>query len=156
MAAHLFSKRKVAYVLTIVCYREIACWEQYHSEQRVLNMSIYEEMLSALKEKLAFFLPFVKYMRMTPEEWFAHEHELSSQQKELIEFFIAYTRSMYEWEPAERIEPLGTDDIAEYLLCGRCKEACANAEKLNNALMKEINIDVHNRMYTLIETNRIK
>ena len=30
--------------------------------------TIYEEMLSAVKDKLAFYLPFVKYMRMSSEE----------------------------------------------------------------------------------------
>lgn len=67
MAAYIFSKRKVAYVLTLVCYREVNCWEHYHTQQKVLDMSIYEEMLSVVKEKLAFYLPFVKYMRMSSE-----------------------------------------------------------------------------------------
>ena len=50
MAAHIFSKRKVAYVLTLVCYREVNCREHYHTQQKVLDMSIYEEMLSGASD----------------------------------------------------------------------------------------------------------
>lgn len=151
----ILSKRKIAYVLTLVCYREIDCWEQYHSEQIELDMCIYEEMLSAVREKLSFHLPFVKYMRMTAEEWLIQGEKLSQQEQELMLGFVFYSRSMNEWEPAKRIYAPKSNNFAEYLLCGRCKDACANGEKLNNALMKEINIDVHNRMFTLIDTNRI-
>ncbi len=155
MAAHIFSKRKVAYILTLVCYREVNCWEHYHTQQKVLNMSIYKEMLSAVKEKLAFYLPFVKYMRMSSEEWLVQGEKLSQKDQELMLGFVFYSRSIDEWEPAKRVHAPKSDNFAEYLLWGRFKEACANSEKLDNALMREINMDVHSRMFTLIDTNRI-
>lgn len=32
----LMSNRKIAYILTLVCYREVECWEQYHTEHKNL------------------------------------------------------------------------------------------------------------------------
>lgn len=69
----LMSNRKIAYILTLVCYREVECWEQYHTEHKKLDLCIYREMLFEIRTKLDFYLPFTKYMRMGKDEWIAHE-----------------------------------------------------------------------------------
>ena len=151
----LMSNRKIAYVLTLVCYREVDCWEHYHTEHKKLNMIIYDEMRLAVNNNLDFYLPFVKYMRMSKEEWLGQEKQLTQQEQDYMLGFAYYGASIHEWQPAVVLDDPCNDDIAEYLLSGRLKEACENGEILNNELMKQINIDVHNRMFTLIEEDRI-
>lgn len=151
----LMSNRKIAYILTLVCYREVECWEQYHTEHKKLDLCIYREMLFEIRTKLDFYLPFTKYMRMGKDEWIAHEKKLTQQEQDYMLGFAYYGASIYEWQPAIKLDAPYGDDIAEYLLSGRFKQACSNGEILNNELMKQINIDVHNRMFTLIENNLI-
>ena len=113
-------------------------------------MSTYKQMLIYVQEKLDFYLPFVKYMRMSKEEWIGQEQNHSQEEKDYMLGFAYYSRSFNEWLPAKAIKDLVVDDYAEYLLRGRFKSACENSEKLTDTIMKEINIDVHNRMFTLI------
>lgn len=42
------------------------------------------------------------------------------------------------------------DNLAVFLLEGRFKKACDSGEKLTDDLMNEIRIDVHNKMYSLL------
>lgn len=151
----LMPNRKIAYILTLVCYREVECWEQYHIEHKKLDFDIYREMLSATRAKLGLYLPFTQYMRMSKDEWIAHEEKLTQQEQDYMLGFAYYGASVQEWQPAVKLDMPCGDDIAEYLLSGRLKQACENGEILNNELMKQINIDVHNRMFTLIEKHII-
>ena len=77
----LMSNRKIAYILTLVCYREVECWEQYHTEHKKLDLCIYREMLFEIRTKLDFYLPFTKYMRMGKDEWIAHEKSSRSRNR---------------------------------------------------------------------------
>lgn len=153
--AQLFSDKKIAYILILVCYREIDYWEEKHSRQEQLDMSTYKQMLIYVQEKLDFYLPFVKYMRMSKEEWSSKGQNLSQEDRDYMLGFAYYSRSINEWLPAKLIKDPVVDDYAEYLLHGRFKSACENSEKLTDDLMKEINIDVHNRMFTLIRFWRL-
>lgn len=81
--------------------------------------------------------------------------KLTQQEQDYMLGFAYYGASIHEWQPAIKLDAPYGDDIAEYLLSGRFKQACSNGEILNNELMKQINIDVHNRMFTLIENNLI-
>ena len=149
------SDRKIAYILTVICYREIDSWEEYHTQHKALDMSIYDEMLSAVRENLSKYLPFVRYLRMSKEEVAVEEKLMTQQEKDIMLGFVYYSRSIGEWQAAKKRNIPITGDAVEFLLNGRFRMACENAEKLDDALMEQINIDVHNRMYTLIETERI-
>lgn len=120
-----------------------------------LKKAIKPGMMFEIRTKLDFYLPFTKYMRMGKDEWIAHEKKLTQQEQDYMLGFAYYGASIHEWQPAIKLDAPYGDDIAEYLLSGRFKQACSNGEILNNELMKQINIDVHNRMFTLIENNLI-
>lgn len=151
----ILPNRRIAYILTRICYREAKCWEDYHSQEVKLDMHIYEEMLSTVKLNLLFYLQFVKYMRMSKEEWLSIVKELPQQVQDIMLAILLYSSGFFEWEPAEKLNEQIPKDITTFLLCGRLKLACENGEILDNSLMKQINIDVHNRMFTLISQKRI-
>ena len=151
----ILPNRRIAYILTRICYREAKCWEDYHSQKVKLDMHIYEEMLSTVKLNLLFYLQFVKYMRMSKEEWLSIVKELPQQVQDIMLAILLYSSGFFEWKPAEKLNEQIPKDITTFLLCGRLKLACENGEVLDNSLMKQINIDVHNRMFTLIKNNRI-
>ena len=95
----LMSNRKIAYILTLICYREVECWEQYHTEHKRLALGIYHEMLSETRAKLDFYLPFTKYMRMSKEEWIAQKDKLTQQEQDYMLGFAYYGASVQEWQP---------------------------------------------------------
>lgn len=151
----LMSNKKIAYVLTVFAYREAGNWEDYHAQKRILDMSVYDEMCRSVKVQLSIFLPYIKYLRMSVDEWLDQGSTLSQEQQDYMLGFVFISRSSHEWISAKTInEPIG-DDLAEYMLEGRFKAACENGEQLNNDVIMQINIDVHNRVYTLIENGRI-
>ena len=55
------------------------------------------------------------------------------------------------WDKPVLCEEPVSDDVVSYIMSGKLREACETELTLTDALMKEINIDVHNRVYTLIE-----
>ncbi len=149
----LMSNKKIAYVLTVFAYREVGIWENYHAQKKILDMSVYDEMCSSVKKQLNIFLPYMKYMRMSVEEWLYQGSTLSQEKQDYMLGFIS--RSIHEWIPARTINEPICDDLAEYMLGGRFKTACENGDQLDNGVIMQINIDVHNRVYTLIESGRI-
>ncbi len=63
---------------------------------------------------------------------------------------IEQLRQMYRMPPAKVVGNPVDDDLAVFLLEGRFKKACDSGEKLTDELMNEIRIDVHNKMYFLL------
>ncbi len=151
----LMSNKKIAYILTIFAYREVGIWENYHAQKKTLDMSVYDKMCRSVKEQLNVFLSYIKYLRMSAEEWLNQGSTLSQEEKDYMLGFVFISRSSHEWIPARTIkEPVG-DDLTEYMLGGRFKTACENGDQLDNDVIMQINIDVHNRVYTLIENGKI-
>ena len=151
----LMSNKKIAYVLTVFAYREAGNWENYHGQKKTLDTSVYNEMCRSVNEKLRIFLPYMKYLRMDVEEWLNQGSMLSQEEQDYMLGFVFISRSSHEWFPARTIDESICDDLAEYMLDGRFKAACENGEQLDNNVIMQINIDVHNRVYTLIESGRI-
>ena len=118
-------------------------------------MSVYDEMCRSVKEQLNIFLPYMKYMRMSVEEWLDQGSTLSQEEQDYMLGFIFISRSIHEWIPAKSINEPICDDLAEYMLGGRFRAAGENGDQLDNDVIMQINIDVHNRVYTLIESGRI-
>ncbi len=63
---------------------------------------------------------------------------------------IEQLRQMYRMPPAKVVGNPVDDDLAIFLLEGRFKKACYSGEKPTDELMNEIRIDVHNKMYSLL------
>ncbi len=147
--------RELAYTLTVACYRDNECWEERHVALGALDMDIYDQMLIQVQEKLDRFLPYVKYLRMDAFTLLSETATLPKKDQDILLGLKVYGMSSHTWQKAEKLtEPIG-ENMVTYLLNGRLKTACENGEILNNDLMKEINMDVHNRMFTLIEKKRI-
>ena len=151
----LMSNKKIAYVLTVLAYRNVGIWEDYHAQKKILDMSVYYEMCHSVNEKLNILLPYMKYLRMDAGERLSKGSTLSQEEQDYILGFEFISMSSHEWLPAKTIDEPICDDLAEYMLDGRFKTACENGEQLDNNVIMQINIDVHNRVYTLIESVRI-
>ena len=151
----LMSNKKIAYVLTIFAYCNVDIWEDYHAQKKILDMSVYDEMYHFVNEKLSIFLPYMKYLRMEVEEWLNQGSTISKEEHSNMFVFVLISRSNHEWIPARTVNEPICYDLTEYMLNGRFKAACENGEQLDNNVIKQINVDVHNRVYTLIESGRI-
>lgn len=54
------------------------------------------------------------------------------------------------WDEAVELEKPTNNDLAEYILSGKFLECCKNGAKLTDSTMRELNRDIHNRVYTLV------
>ena len=144
----LMSNKKIAYVITVFAYCEVGNWENYYAQKKTLDMSVYDEMCHSVKKQLNIFLPYIKYLRMSVEEWLDQGSTLSQEEQDYMLSFIFISRSIHEWIPARTInEPICDDlTLTEYMLGGRFESACEKGEQLDNDVIMQINIDVHNRI----------
>ena len=151
----LLNERQSAYVLTLNCYRNVDCGENYHSKCTQLNMGIYNEMLVAVKREYEYFHPLYLYLRMDSAQLRSALRRITEAEQNELFFLFKMGRNNKCWDKAQSVSgPICNNNI-EFLLSGRLKSACENGECLDDKLMKEINIDVHNRMYTLIVKHRV-
>ena len=56
----------------------------------------------------------------------------------------------YNWDEAVELEKPTNNDLAEYILSGTFLEFCKSGAKLTDSTMRELNCDIHNRVYTLV------
>lgn len=76
-------------------------------------------------------------------------------QSEFAEFVIAiafFNMAKFgsNWDEAVEIEPPTNQNIAEYVLSGKFLECCKSGTVMDDIAMREINRDIHNRVYTLM------
>ena len=112
----LLDERQSAYVLTLNCYRNVACWENYHTKGAQLNMNIYDEMLVAVKQEYDYFHPLYLYLRMDAAElWRALGNITEGEQRELL-LLTKMGRGNKDWVKAQRVSGSICDDNIEFLL----------------------------------------
>lgn len=81
-------------------------------------------------------------------------------QSEFVEFVIAIAffdmaKFGSNWDEAVEIEPPAEQNIVEYILPGKFLECCKSGTVMDDIAMREINRDIHNRVYTLMVTGMI-
>ncbi len=54
------------------------------------------------------------------------------------------------WDDAVEVELPTKKDLTEYILSGKFLEFCQSGAKLTDSTMRELNRDIHNRVYTLV------
>lgn len=146
--------RKKALTYTHVCYRNTFI-EDLHSVSHKLDMNIYKDVDSFVSEKIALLQRYRKYADMvftTPTKLLAPGMDIPAEAKELLLDVMYNTLMGSDWYAAEACEYYDTAP-AEYILSGKFREFCLLGEKLTDKNMKIINIDIHNRFYTLLLHN---
>ena len=147
----LIPNHKLSYVIAKACYRDIDIWEEKHSDSGRLDVELFYDMYDAIRSKLKEFIPCIKLLKLSKEEFEAMQNDISPDDKYNLWAFILYSRESKLWDkPVICDEPITGDEVS-YMLNGKLREACEEELDLTDTLMKEINIDVNNRVYTLIE-----
>lgn len=141
---------KLAYVITRYTFRECGHIEDIHAELKQLDMTDYSVVQDLVQEKLE------DVWRNFPDKkphTFPMKHKSKTELDEILKIgFVVMAKESHEWQPPVIIdEPLDTSFV-EYMLRGRFKTACQNNERIDDAVIKEINIDVCNRVYTMIKS----
>ena len=147
----LIPNHKLSYVIAKACYRDIDVWEERHSASGNLDLELYNDMYGMISSKLREYIPCIKLLKLTKEEFDALEGTISTDDKYKLWAFILYSKESKIWDKPVLCEEPVSDDVVSYIMSGKLREACETELKLTDALMEEINIDVHNRVYTLIE-----
>ena len=142
-ASKTFINRFLAYALTRVSYRDTEALEDYHSISGQLNMDFYSKMLQVVQAG------YEKYIGLTVSA--LHDDKPKNQESQDFEYWLkALLLGMNQWLPAQTVRDRFSGTVAEYVLSGEFLSACTQGKKLNDELMKRLNIDVHNRFYTLV------
>lgn len=57
------------------------------------------------------------------------------------------------WDAPIQLENVNKNNLADFLLEGKFKEHCHKNSQLNDSIMKQLNKDIYNRVYTLLINN---
>lgn len=145
-----FTKREIAFAATKYVYRDTDHLDIRHGEDGRLTPETYEDMHNTVVDRMDMILPLVKFMSMDKESLEKLEPEMSDSDKITIRICKMLAREMGSLPPAKVVGKPVDDDLAVFLLESRFKKACDSGEKLTDDLMNEIRIDVHNKMYSLL------
>lgn len=151
------SNRKLALCYTHIAYRNTAL-EDYHSQNVIMDDDFYNiiyEIVSKQIKRIKRNQKILVQINSLEECNTLLQQMYYPRAKEFQEFALEVFRTIQfkngsQWDPAEVLESKKPKDAAEYILSGHFKECCELHRKLDNATMKYINRDIHNRMYTLI------
>ncbi len=151
----LVPNQKLSYVIAKACYRDIDMWEERHSDSGKLDMEIFYDMYKEINSKINEYIPFIKLLKLPKEEFDALESTISTDDKYILWAFMLYSKESILWDkPVICDEPIAENEVA-YIMNGKFRVACEKELKLTDALMKDINIDVNNRIYTLIKKGHL-
>ena len=144
------TKREVAFAAARLVYRDTSCIEDAHSSGTPLDENSYKAVHDEVADRMDRLLPLVKLMHMDNRAFAVLEGQLTEAERTTVRACRMVVRGINGWQPAVAVEKPVGDNLAAYLLEGSFKRACTKNAVLTQSLMKEINIDVHNRMYTII------
>lgn len=145
-----FTKREIAFAAAKYIYRDTDHFDIRHGEDGRLTTETYEDMHNTVVDRMDRILPLVKFMGMDKESLEKLEAEMNDNDKITIRICKMLAREMSSLPPAKVVGKPVDDDLAVFLLEGRFKKACDSGEKLTNEMMNEIRIDIHNKMYSLL------
>ena len=151
------ARKRVPYTLTQACYRELI--EDWHAEQIQLNMAHYENLKKKCAEQLSGLIRDIEEVKQAGGLINTTGMLVLAHKNSFLVYFLEYYYSDLDWTPPEFLEiplPISTPEAcAEFVLGGVFLEACKNHDRLTDRMMKWINIDVHNRFFTLTEAGII-
>lgn len=144
-----FLNRFYAYALARMTYRDTDLLENHHVVSGQLNVDYYSQMLSEVQNNYDKLLPQIKKIVDGPVPQ-------SEEEKNLYIWLNGLLHSMNQWLPPKKVPDSFNGSVAEFVLNGEFLSACNQKLALDDALMMKLNIDVHNRYYTLLCRNVIE
>ena len=139
----VFLHRLLAFTYANLMYRNTDALENRHCAQQAFDMEFYSAMYSEVSKQFA-----EKYRILTDN--MAGKKPESEKELMVLEYVSEIIHSYQTWEPPKKVRDRFNGDIAEFVMRGRFKQACENHEVPTDALMKELNIDVNDRFFTLL------
>ena len=138
-----FLNRFYAYTFARMTYRDTDLLESHHVVSGQLDADFYSQMLSEVQNNFDKLLPQIRRVIDGPAPQ-------SEEEKNLFIWLNGLLHSMDQWLPPKRVRDSFNGSVAEFVLSGEFLSACTQGLKLNDELMMKLNIDVHNRFYTLV------
>ncbi|MDE6274803.1 MAG: hypothetical protein K2L87_07145 [Clostridiales bacterium] len=156
-------RRKMALAITHYAYRNTAQLENYHSgEPKPMDREFYRTIYGVVYPRLKKAQLLQRYIDDFPSGDLNSQEDFNALMdtvpEELQLRFIGYIQSIFSqftfgklWNAAELVEPIKAgQSAAKYVLGGAFAACCESGALLNDATMRLINQDVHNRIYTLL------
>ena len=137
--------------------------EDFHSEEAVLNADLYALMHDIVGRKIAcvrHFLPLLKNVE-TPEAWNEAAAKLCSAEaaKEFASFSAEVLFKMNSnagWDTAKEIKQRKDGALADFVVSGAFAQGCREGWHLTDDVMRRINRDINDRIYTLLIYGRLE
>lgn len=154
-------RRIMALSITHYVYRNTRL-EDFHAECVQMDRNFYRIIYNTVRTKLKNVRELQRYIDSFPDADLTNKATLdkliNSVPKELQLKFIRYLQDIMfglffgtNWDTAVQAEKIrANQSYANYVLAGKFNECCQNGCVLNDATMRIINKDVHNRIYTLL------
>ena len=138
MISNELLKKRIAIVLYEYFIRE--CLEQYHC----LNLEMDESLYTCVLKKT---------------QTVIKNYNNSTAARETIAKLATdfYAEQYKQYDEPQDLKVVVRTKFAEFVVSGKLKEACSKGIKLGSQkIIKEINVDMINRIYTLIVQGKIK
>lgn len=135
--------RILAFTYANLMYRNTDILENRHCAQLDFDTEFYAIMYAEVSKQFS-----EKYRILTDN--MAGKKPETDEEVMVLEYASEIIHSYQTWDPPKKVRDRFTGDVAEFVLRGRFKQACENHEVPNDALMKELNIDVNDRFFTLL------
>lgn len=154
-------RRAMALSITHYAYRNTRL-EDFHAECVRMDQNFYRIIYNTVRAKLKNVKELQRYIDSFPDADLRNKDTLdellNSVPEELRLRFIRYLQEITfgllfgaDWDAAIEIEKIRANQSgANYVLAGKFRECCQKGCILNDATMRVINKDVHNRIYTLL------
>lgn len=152
--------RKLARAITHYVYRNTKI-EDYHSENVVMDLNFYKKVYKQVYAKMVKAERFTKYIigfaRREKEGKSLGAEAFNLIKEEDVAGFVPFYKQINwnslfgkSWDEAELIDVKVSGTLARFILDGEFKKHCFSGSHLDDNAMKEINKDIHNRVYSLL------
>ena len=128
--------------------------ENYHSEDRVMNEKLYEDVYNIVDEQMKVVLDNLVVINVLVGEideevlYVVNKYGYDEEFDKSLEWNLNMGK-LWNKPKLLNLSPVD-DDYTKFLLDGEFKKNCNGKNTLDDKMMKKINIDITNRMYTLL------
>ena len=155
-------EENLAIALTRIIFRDTKI-EEFHTKTIEMDMDFYYKAYEYYDKIIKKTKKFKKVTSIFYDDNFYQsvmdkikKHELSKQDADYLDSIIYYLKYDSCWDCPEVILNSKPSYSAKYILDGKFLEHCQKGSKLNDKVMSELNHDVCNRFYTLINSGYFK
>ncbi len=161
MLVNEWDERRTAKNIAHYIYRNTD-FENLHAEGITMDMTTYEFMKKIMRKQINKWKRNIEMICNITEENCRELYEPLNWWRKL-DFKSFYDEMGFlhkgkwgsSWVDAVEVEPPTKKDLTEYILSGKFLEFCQSGAKLTDSTMRELNRDIHNRVYTLVVNNLI-